>query len=155
MSVSTTSTDPVQTVVDILDGTAESNWPNGTKPTHIEKQWQSTFQTKSNRDRPAAYAFSPERGTQDQFGRNADTKVRTETIEVDVWTTSASDTDSIAADVITILEDYYNEGKTNTQWNRIRPAEADDRRSETLAQRTDHHVISVQVHLEREGSMGT
>lgn len=155
MSVSSTSTDPVDTIIDILDGTAQSNWPNGTKPSTIEKQWEHTFQWKKNQANPAAYVWSPERGSQDQFGPDHETKIRGETIDVDVWALDDSNVDSISGDVISILEDYWMDSQENTQWDRIRPESPDDRRAEKLARMTDHYVVSVRVALEREASMGT
>lgn len=160
MSATSTSTDPVQTIVDLLDGTAEPNWPGGTKPTYIERRWDSSRNEKRRRKDPAAYAFSPDIGTQRQYGPDADTKIRTEVIDVNVWARDHAVADTVASDVITILEDYWNDGQASTAWNRIRPQSADDQRGEdtletVMGRRDNQYIITPRIELEREGSMGT
>ena len=150
-----TSEDPVQTVIDLLDGTAEADWPGGTKPSSIEKQWESDQRTKGNRSDPAAYVWSPDVGTQEPLSTAGETKDQVETIAVDVWALDDTQADAIAGDVTSILEDYWHDKQANTTWDRIRPQSTDDRRAETLARRSDHHVISVTVQLRREDSIGT
>ena len=154
MSATSTSTDPVQSVVDILDGYSSAQWPND-KPTYIEKQWESSFRDKSKRNDPAAYVYSPDRADTRAFGRDANTRIQGEVIAVDVWALDSDEAATVAGDVQSILEDYWEDGKANTTWNRIRPEDPDDRRAEALARRADHFIISVRVQLEAERSMGT
>ena len=150
-----TSSDPVQAVIDLLDGTPEADWPGGTKPNPIEKQWASTQRTKGNRSNPAAYVWSPDVGTREQRGAEYDDVIQTETIGVDVWATSDDDADGVAGDVVAILEEYATDLREHTEWVAIRPTQADDRRAETLARRSDHHVVSINVELMRDDSTGT
>lgn len=155
MSATSTSTDPVQTVIDLLSGTTAANWPSGTKPDPIEHQWDSTQRTKDNRSGVAAYVWSPDIGTQEQLSADGATKDQVETIDVDVWSADPVEANDVAGDVVAILEDYWNDKQANTEWHRIRPQSTDDRRAETLARRADHHVVSVEVQLRREDSIGT
>lgn len=155
MSLATSdSDDPVVTVVELLDGTSAADWP-GTKPTHIEKQWESDQRTKGNRSGPAAYVWSPADGTRDQLGAEYDTVVQTETVGIDVWTLDDERSDGVAGDVVAILEEYATDNRENTEWVTIRPTQIDDRRAETIARRTDHHVVSVSVELMRDDATGT
>lgn len=160
MPATSSSDDPVQTIIDLLSGTAEADWPNGTKPDPIEDRWTTSRNEKRRRKSPAAYVHSPDIGTQEQYGRDADVKVQTEVIDVDVWARDSGDADTIASDVITILEDFWNDSKANTNWNRIRPQSVNDRRGEdsfetVMGRRHNQYIISPRVELEREDSMGT
>lgn len=169
MSATSTSTDPVQTVIDLLTGTPADEW-TGDKPDPIERQWAHDFNWKQNQNGPSAYVWSPEVGTQDQLSADGTVKDQTETIGVDVWAPtptpayggvygatygSADVAVTVADDVVAILEDYWNDRTANTRWHRIRPQSVDDRRAEAIARRADKHVISVQVQLRRETSIGT
>jgi len=155
MSATSDSSDPVQTVVDLLDNTDSDNWPNGTKPTYIERRWDVDFGTKANRADPAVYVHSPEAGTHEQLSTAGDTKHREETIAAEVWAVAQPDHDAIASDVRAILEDYWDDSDGNTNWDRIRPRRDDDRRQEHFAQRTDHYVTSITIELHRDSSIGT
>lgn len=155
MSATSTSDDPVQTVVDLLNGTASGDYPNGTKPDPIEKQWDSAQRTKMNRQGTAAYVWSPDPGTQDSLSAASETKDQDETVGVDVWGTDAATTNTVAGDVISILEDYWNDRSDNTEFDRIRPEGTDDRRAEAVAIGADHYVVSVEIQLRREDPIGT
>lgn len=159
MTATSDSTDPVQTIVDLLDGSAVSKW-SGTKPEYIEPDWESSENEKRSRSRdgPAAYASSPAVGPQDSFSADADVKIQTETVTVEIRSlghATGTDTASIASDVVSILEDYWHDSKEFTEWNRIQPQETDDQRADSLARRADQEVINVTVSLERETSIGT
>lgn len=173
MAVITTSADAVQTVIDILDaydggygsagyGTSAyaSSWPSGTKPDPIEYRWDSSRNEKRKRKTPAAYVYSPDIGTQEQFGRDADVKVQTEIVDIDVWARDAATANTIASDAVSILEDFWNDSKAYTQWNRIRPQSTNDRRGEEspetiMGRRHNQYIVSPRVELEREDAMGT
>lgn len=160
MSATSSSLDPVQTVIDILSGTAEADWPNGTKPNPIEDRWTSNRNEKRKRQTPAAYVYSPDIGTQEQFGRDADVKVKIDTIDVDVWARDSDTAFTVADDVVSILEDYWNDSQDKTQWNRIRPQSENDQRGtdspETvMGRRHNQYILSPRVELHREASMGT
>ncbi|QLG62831.1 hypothetical protein [Halorarum salinum] len=155
MSATSASDDPVQTVIDLLSGTAEADWPGGIKPDPIEPQWESDFRTKSNRSAPAAYVYSPEDGSREQFGAEYETVDQTETVRVVVWAPDETATNAVSSDAIAILEDYANDTRENTEWVTIRPSPVDDRRAEMLARRADQAVVAVDVELRRDDSTGT
>jgi len=155
MSATSDATGPVQTVVDLLDGTDSGNWPTGPKPTHIEQSWESDYRTKTNRSDPAAYVRSPEDGTIDEFSARSTVKEEDETVVVAVWALDDSVVSDIAGDVVSILEDYWSDRTANTNFNRIRPQRVNDARQQHIARRTDHYTISVRVALRRERSLGT
>jgi hypothetical protein len=155
MSVTSSSDDPVQAVIDLLSGTSSSNWPNGPKPTYIETSWETDYQTKANRADPAVYVRSPEDGTIESFSARSTIKDESETVVAAVWATDDSTASDIAGDVVSILEDYWNDRQANTQFHRIRPRRVNDARQEHVARQTDHYTITVRVHLRRERSIGT
>lgn len=168
MSATSDSTDPVQTVIDLLQGTQteygqlygvsygdSGEWPSGPKPDPIEGQWDSDFRTKSNRQHPAAYVHSPAVGLRDPAGRRFSATMQDETVRVAVWSPDPDEADALAGDVVDILGNYANDGGCNTVWRQIRPQEIDDRRAEMLARRADHAVVAVDVLLRREDRTGT
>lgn len=155
MAATSNATDPVQTVVDLLENTDSANWPSGTKPTYIERSWDIDFRTKTNRADPAVYVRSPEDGTIDAFSARSTIKDESETVTAVVWATDDSIAGDIAGDIASILEDYWNDRQENTEFHRIRPRRVADSRQEHIARRTDHYTIGVQVALRRERSIGT
>lgn len=155
MSPSTTATDPVQTVVDLLADTDSANWPNGTKPTYIERRWDVDFETKANRADAAVYVHSPEDGTHDQLSTAGDHKLQQETVAAQIWAIDETDHGDITGDVRAILEDYWNDPSDDTTFDRIRPQAGDDRRQENIARRTAHYVTQITIELHRDTSIGT
>jgi len=155
MSATSSASGPVQTVVDLLENTDSNNWPTGPKPTYIERSWDVDYRTKKNRADPAVYVDSPEDGTIESFSARSTIKDESETVVAAVWATDDSTASDIAGDVVSILEDYWNDRKANTTFNRIRPQRVNDARQQHVVRRTDHYAISVRVHLRRERSLGT
>jgi hypothetical protein len=155
MSATSSADDPVQTVVDLLKGTDSSNWPNGTKPTYIERRWDVDFETKTNRADPAVYVHSPEDGTHEQLSAAGEHKLQQETVAAEIWAVDETDHGTVTSDVRAILEGYWNDRSGNTTYDRIRPQTGDDRRQEHIARRTDHYVTSIRIELHRDTSIGT
>lgn len=149
-----TSTDPVQTVIDLLDGTSSSDWPN-TKPTNIEKRWTTSYRTKTNRSNLSCYVHSHDIGEQDALSTAAETKDEQEHVRVECWSPTESDAVDCGGDVKSILEDYWDDRTTNTTWQRIRPQSVDDRRAEAQAMGADMYVVAVDVLLRAENAIGT
>lgn len=152
--MSSNSDDPVQTVIDILQNTDESNWPNGNKPDIIESRWTSDFRVKLNQTGPAVYVHSPEPGTHDAYSASGSTKVQMETVGVQVWSDAETSHNNVRDDCQTILEDYWNDTDGSTNWDRIRPVSQDDRRQQHIGRRTDIYVTEIRVELERDSSIG-
>ncbi len=150
-----TSTDPVQTIEDLLTGTVSGDYPNGTKPDPIEKHWESEYRTKANRSGTAAYVRSPQVGEQEQISTAGETKDQTERVDVEIWGDDQGTVATIAGDVEAILEDYWNDRTANTQWTRIRTLGQDDRRQEQQLPAHGKFVIAVRVELRRENQIGT
>lgn len=151
MSASSSADGPVQTVLDLLSGTAAATWPNGTKPEPIEELWETDMRTKGNRSSVAAYVWSSDVGTREQHGASYDQAIVTEVVSVAVWADDDPDlAAAVAGDVVAILERYANDTRDRTTWVTIRPTIVDDRRAEALARRADHHVQVVEVELLRD-----
>jgi hypothetical protein len=154
MSVSTT-TDPVKTVIDVLnDGTA-SEWTNGYgTPDFIERLEATQFSTKTNRGAsPAIYVWSPADGTFEQMGAGYDAYLEDEIVQCDVWDyDSASRTATIANDVRDIVFDFATDNKQTTKWAEIAPTAESDLRAENTVRTGEHYVsqVTVQLHAYRE-----
>ena len=145
----TTSTDPRQTILDLLDNTTDSDWTQaGSKPTILERQEEVSQSTKGNRRDDAVYCYQPTDETTSQFGYSYDRYQNSADVTADVWTpTSQSQARALAEDIQTILFQYVNDNKSATDWHRIRPVSVTDLRHEKIADQGDHYRVQVEVRL--------
>jgi len=144
-----TSTDPVQTIIDLLSGTPKADWPT-TKPDWIETRWTSTHHQKRQREGGAVYAWSPAEGTREPISVDADVSNETEVVFAECWHPSSSDAASLANSVATILEQYWKDNKEYTTFRHVRPVRQDDRRAEHVPGARDPFVVVVRVELRTE-----
>lgn len=149
MSVSTSSRDPVQAVVDILDG--YTTWTN-TAPA-VFRQQDVSQKARENRSDPTIYVWSPVDGTLDQFDAEYSTYDETQVVECSIWVLDTAGEDSSTEvlqyrdDTIDILGDYANDNGQNIAFHHIRPTSTTDSRQEHITRRTDHLIMSVQADI--------
>jgi len=143
MSVSSTSTDAVQVVVDILDG--YTGWTLSAPEVY---EWaEVSQQEREHNPDPALYVWAPADATLDQFGAEYNHIDETRIVEVQVWDLDRDDVETYHQDVIDFFATYANDNEQNTPFHHIRPTSATDSRSEHTRQRTDHYIMSVQCDL--------
>lgn len=173
MSVTTSSTDPVQTVYDILNGASEfsggyglaygylyggkDTWTN-TAP-EVYKRWNWGQQDREMNNDPAIYIWSPESSNRPAFSADYDTINQNQVVEASVWmpdgdSNAETKVSEYAVDVINLLEEYGTDNKGRTKWNWIRPTADNDFRAENITRKTDHFVINVIAELRRLSSTG-
>lgn len=140
MSVST-STDPVQAIIDILTGTAAAEWTTaGAKPAHIERQEETSQNMKGNRSDDAIYVNRSADTSMNPLGAEVARVDESSLVNVDVWTLdSSAQAEAIGGDVKRILFQYANDNHVATEFGRIRPETVADVRGETIPTQADHY----------------
>jgi len=150
MSV-TSSTDPVQTIVDILDDASSSDWANGGSiPDRIERTENSDPSDKARSQRLSdisLYVFSPADGDLSKFSADDDA-IQTETAQVDIYTDDSDTTNNYASDVISITGGYSSDNEQETAWTDIWPTTPVDNTGQAFYY-GGFAVISVQIRLQR------
>lgn len=147
MSVSSSSTDVVQAVIDILEG--YTTWTNTTP--EVYKQSEVPQSERESASNPRIYVWSPVDESMEGLGAKREKTVSTKTIECSAWVLTDSDGSAFTEceqykqDIIDILEDYVTDNYANIEFLNIRPSSSTDSRQERIAQRTDHYVMSVQA----------
>lgn len=159
MSV-TSSTDPIQTVVDILDATDAGDWPNaGSKPTYIERVEESPRNTKENRtSADAVYVWMPTEGSQDQFSAGVESYLDAAVVQVDAW--SASSNSDPAGQAHALVEDvrsyfasnYWTDTAGKSNWHRIEPQASGNTTAHMNPRKADQGIATQQLRLERNVS---
>jgi hypothetical protein len=144
MSVSTSTPDAVQAVIDVLDG--YTGWTN-TSP-DVYHQHDVSQQDKQSKPDPAIYVWSPTDGDLSQFSGDNDSLVDIRTVECSIWTLDATDTHEYHEDTIDFLQSYAGDNYSNLDFHHIRPNSVTDSRSENVARMTDHYIMSIQVELQ-------
>lgn len=173
MSVSTTATDPVDTLYDILNNAGATTggygvsygyvygggttWTN-TAP-EVYRRWETDQQDREHNNDPALYLWSPETSDRPALGAEYDDIDEFQFVDVSIWVlddddTAPSDVVDYANDVIGLVEEYGTDNKGRTEWNTIRPTGDNDLRAENVVRKTDHFVITVSVDLRRVASTG-
>lgn len=151
MSV-TSSTDPVQTVLDVLQATSDSDW-TGVKPTHIERVEDSPRKLKENRvEEDAVYVWSPAEGDFPPASAGVDDYLDVQVVQCDAWAApeTSRGAGEIAGDIRSyVASNFWRDRKQQTVWNEIAPDSEDDRRASQRARGSDHEVVAVQLRLER------
>lgn len=126
----TSSTDPAETLVDVLLAAPASDWPGSTAPDRIELAEESQPSDKTNTQRQtdvSLYVDVPVDGDYSVFSADGDL-VRTHAPQVAVYTNASSTTHSYARAVVSIIQSYHADNETETAWVDGRPtASTDDR----------------------------
>lgn len=144
MSVSSTSTDAVQTIIDILDG--YTGWTLTTPD--VYHQHDVSQSDKQNKPDPAIYVWSPVDADLSQFSGDNDSLIDVRTVEASIWVLeSSSDAHTYHDDVVQFLQEYAGDNYSNLEFHHVRPQAVTDSRSEKVTSMTDHYILSVQVEV--------
>lgn len=168
MTSITSSTDPVKTVIDLLENTTNSDWVNvaavvddnvDEKPEVIERMNDRPMSKKTNVMVPALYVYSPEDAQVETFGAvtssTADNPnaeyIQREVVAVDIWVPASQEAvlDAYASDVTSIMDDYRLDEEQNTVWWSIRWRSIADNSAQTNAAQAAHVRTLVTIDLER------
>jgi len=146
MSVTSTSTDSVQTIVDLLDG--YTGWSLNDPEVYLHQEVSQ--QEKENNPDPAIYVWSPVDADLSQGAAGAEYYTEFRTVEAQIWTLNSQNntaTETYHQEAIDFLREYSNDNESNTTFHKIQPDSATDSRSEHIRRMTDHYIMSVQVRM--------
>lgn len=141
-----TEKDPVQTLLDILDATSDSDY-TGSKPSDIEKLQAHDRNWKHNRSNEMLFVWRPTEGDMGQS--STESYNETQVVQVEAWSPTSEDK---AWEVIRDVRDHiwdnygYDNG-SSTDWHRIQPVAGIDHRAETKQGRNQRWVAAIQVRL--------
>jgi len=155
MSVSPTSTEPVETVQEILDDYPTTAWTNDT-PT-VLFNWDRAFSEKGpgQGQPPELFVWSPVDTSYDQLTADGDYIQEDHTVEIQCWTLKESETWQLARDVIQIFGDYLDNQQGVSDFLTMPPSASSDLRADKQARRTEHYVATVEVSPLKLSDAGT
>ena len=131
MSVTSTK-DPVQAVVDILDNEAASAWPSNTAPDRIERAEESDPSQKEGDQRRSQVSLYVQNLADGDLRKQHAAGGLDEryVIEVQVWTGDSADTNAYYRAIIEdIMPAYYTDNNDLTNFYDIAPESSGDARA--------------------------
>jgi len=153
MSVSSSESNPVNAVVDLLEQTTDSDY-TGTKPEVIEAVWQRTPQARLNESRDAVYVWQPTDGEIERVTADGDLLFRENSVEVWVYTLEdKARAVQLREDILLFFADYIDDNKANTRFNDIQPANDMDNRPGNLPRDSSHDVMGLTLDLNKRQSV--
>jgi len=155
MSVSPTSTEPVETVQEILDDYPDTAWTVNT-PT-VLFNWERAFSEKGpgQGQPPELYVWSPIDASLSQLTADGDYLEEDHTVEIQCWTLNESETWQLARDTIQIFGDYLDNQQGVSDFLTLPPTASTDLRADKQARRTEHYVATVEVSPRKLSNAGT
>lgn len=153
MSASTTAVDPVQAVIDLLDGEPDASW-TGDAPNIYEYEAIPQNEKGPGADMPPElYVLNPTESSHPPLsGYDYEHFDSTFTVVVQAWALSDGVV-SINNDIKTILGQYGNDNEDRTPFHRIRPTNSNDWSEQTNPRNTDYYLGDVTVELRRLSSI--
>lgn len=142
----TTSTDGVQTVINVLSDATQFGYWSLDAPEVYHNQ-EVAQKSKENNPDPAIYVWSPVDGSLEQFSGDNTVLDERRTVEAQVWTLDSQNAETYHQEIIDLLQRYADDNYRNTNFHWIQPQSATDNRSEHITRRTDHYILSVQVEI--------
>jgi len=146
MSATSSASDPVTTVYELLKNADTSVWTNDDP--QVRYMWDYSPQQRENENDPTLYVWSPVEGTYDKFSGDADSLTDDETVEISIWTLDATETSQYGGDLVDFMSDYMEDHGARVNWRNIEPDTINDLRAEHMAQRTNHFIAALQVTLD-------
>ena len=146
----TTDTDPVDTVVAILNNTGVGDWTN-TVP-EIYRFSETTTKGRENEANDAVYVLSLGGTSLDRFGiepGSQDNQQEDGQVQVLCASLTESNSQDMANDVVSILRGFMSDNYTQTNMHYLEPTDIVDSRAQKIARMTDHFVYLVEIETER------
>lgn len=145
MSATSSDSEPVDMVIDLLSGSSASDW-SGVKPeTYAYFEIAQSERGPNDNQPPHLYVWNPTGGNISPISGDYTSLDETQTVEIQVWSLTATECKQYKQDLINYLALYGNDNEGQTLFHRIRPTTKDDLRSEKQARRTNHFVMTVEV----------
>jgi len=155
MSVSPTSSEPVETVQEILAGQPDAKWTD--KSPTVLFNWDRAFSEKGpgQGQPPELYVWSPIDASLSQLTADGDYLEEDHTVEVQCWSLSESATWQLARDTIQIFGDYLDNQQGVSDFLTLPPTASTDLRADKQARRTEHYVATIEISPLKLNSTGT
>lgn len=151
MSISTSETDPVESIYDLLDQATNdtSLWTNN--PPEVNYYWDIPFAEKSpGADQPdRLYVWSPTGVDTPPFSADGERFDADATVEIQMWSLDEFDVKALQNDVLQFLSNYFADNKEDTAFTHIFPQTASDYREQNPSRRTEAYVMAVEIDLRR------
>ena len=138
--------DPVDAVFDLLDQQPTEAWSTTDDPT-VLYNWDRAFSEKGPGDDqpPELYVWSPIDGTIDQLTADGAYTNESHTVEVQVWALQQAVVATLMRDLIHIFGEYMDNQQTATEFITLPPSSVRDLRSDAVRRQTSHYLATVEV----------
>jgi hypothetical protein len=146
----TTDTDPVDTVLAILNDTGVGDWTNAVP--EIYRYSETTTKGRENEANDAVYVLSLGGTSLDRFGVEPGTQDnQQEDGQVQVLCASLTEGNAqdMSQNVTNIIRDYMSDNYTSTNMHYLEPTDIVDSRAQKIARMTDHFVYLVEIETKR------
>jgi len=145
MSVTSSESEPVDAVKDLLEQQDSSNWTN--QAPVIEYVHEVPFSEKGPGDGQPAELFVWQPVDSDISKLTAEGRYLDEdhNVEVQIWTLTESETMEYARDVIQIFGDFLDTQKNVSEFITLPPTSTRDLRSDKLPRKTSHYLATVEI----------
>jgi hypothetical protein len=146
----TTDTDPVDTVLAILNDTGVSDWTNAVPERY--RYSETTTKGRENEANDAVYVLSLGGTSLDRFGvepGSQDNQQEDGQVQVLCASLTEGNAQDMATDVVAILRDYMSDNYSQTNMHYLEPTDIVDSRAQKIARMTDHFVYLVELETER------
>lgn len=155
MSVSSTATEPVETLEDILSGVASTEWTNADP--QVFRWWEhSQSERGPGQGQPAhIYILQTTNTPVDPISADGILLEENPTLEVFIYTFSETETGEYARDVIQILSQYFADNQNLTEYFHIEPSGIEDFREQKVTQQTEHYVYTVEIEMQKLTDINT
>ena len=149
MSATSSSTEPVDMLVDILSHSNTNQWSLASPDVFALEDIPQRDRGPSQETEAHLYVWSPTGGNIDGLSGDWTTSMEQHTVEIQVWSLDRSETSTYKEDLINFLQNYANDNEANTVFHRIRASNQDDLRSQHQYMSNDHYVMTVEVTVRR------
>lgn len=147
MSVSSSATSAQETIKDILEG--YTGWTLESPNVFYVQEVAEAERGPGDGQPAEMYIWEPTGASLDAFDASYSHIDETRTVEIWVFTLEDGDigvdNEQYQQDVIDLMSEYANDNESNTNFHRIRPTNAEDRRNEHQTRDSGHHVCAVEI----------
>lgn len=155
MSATSSATQAQETLKDLLQ--EYSGWTNADPSVYFVQEVAQSERGPGDGQPAELYIWEPTSGPLNAFDAEYSHYDERRTVEIWIYTLEGgkigTENTEYQSDIVDFLGEYANDNASNTEWNRIRPRNVDDRRSELMARNTNHHISSVEVELQNHRSI--
>ncbi len=145
MSATSTESESVDAIKDLLEKQSSSAWTNSDPS--IFYNWETAFSEKGPADdQPAElYVWQPVDTSIEKLSADGTYLDEDHTVEVQIWTLEEQTTQVYMRDVIQIFGEYLDRQQDVSEFIGIEPTAARDLRSDSVRRRTSHYIATAEL----------